>query len=108
MPSKQGVGLFVQDAYFLLGTSNYNILGVYNNNQIMTMSQHHLKQGEANLDSPQQHNSTNFWSYFYIYEKTYLLNGDNLPYFSDSCTHHIPAPTHPFLVHLCVLRTYPK
>ena len=31
-----------------------------------------------------------------------------LPYFSESCTHPIPAPTHPFHVHLCVLRAYPK
>ena len=31
-----------------------------------------------------------------------------LPYFSESCTHHIPAPTHTFLVHLCVLRAYSK
>ena len=43
-----------------------------------------------------------------IYSGVVSLRNLSLPYFSESCTHHIPAPTHPFLVHLCVLRAYPK
>ena len=31
-----------------------------------------------------------------------------LPYFLDSCTHCIPAPTHFILVYLCVLCAYPQ
>ena len=36
------------------------------------------------------------------------LPESDLLYFSESCTHRIPAPTHPFHVHLCTLRAYPK
>ena len=43
-----------------------------------------------------------------IYSGVVSLRNLKLLYFSESCTHRIPAPTHPFLVHLCVLCAYPK